>query len=58
MPEVIGFLNLHNAPDLGQINQNRTLAAISFLGRYAICDIPLSNLTNSEISNIGVLVNR
>ncbi|MGN1294898.1 MAG: glucose-1-phosphate adenylyltransferase subunit GlgD [Bacilli bacterium] len=58
MPEVIGFLNLHNAPYLGQINQNRALAAVSFLGRYAICDIPLSNLTNSEISNIGVLVNR
>ena len=58
MPRVIGLLNLHNAPNLGKICENRALSSVSFLGRYAVCDIPLSNFANSGIDSVGILVKR
>lgn len=58
MPKVLGFLNLHQSPELGPLTVNRTIASTSFLGRYAFMDIMLSNFTNSGIDRVGLLVNQ
>lgn len=54
--DVIGLIDCHNCPELGPLTANRPLASTSFLGRFAFIDFCLSNFTNSEIGNIGILV--
>lgn len=56
MRKVIGYVNLHNSPSLGELTSSRPLASTSFLGRYAFIDFVLSNFANSGIDEIGVLV--
>ena len=58
MPKVLGYLNLHQSPELGPLTAKRTIASTSFLGRYAFMDIMLSNFTNSGIDRVGILVNQ
>ena len=56
MAKAIGFLNLHDDSNLGQLTSERSIASTGFLGRYAFMDFPLSNFTNSGIDEIGILV--
>ncbi len=56
MYKVMGLCNLHHSPELGELTANRPLASTSFLGRYAFIDFTLSNFSNSEIDEIGILV--
>ncbi len=56
MARILGILNLHNESDLGVITSKRSLAALTFLGRYSFCDIPLSNFGNSQINSTAILV--
>ena len=56
MKNVYGILNLHDGPSLGQLTEDHPLGSISFLGRYGIMDFALSNLTNSGIDRIAILV--
>lgn len=56
MAKVIGFLNLHDDQQLGQLTTWRSIASTGFLGRYAFMDFPLSNFSNSGIDEIGILV--
>lgn len=56
MKKIIGFLNLHNSPSLGELTSSRPLASTSFLGRYAFMDFVLSNFANSGIDEVGILV--
>lgn len=56
MKSAIGFINLHDNPSLGKLTENRPLAAVSFLGRYGLIDFALSNMTNSGINKMEVLV--
>ena len=56
MKDVVALINLHNNASLGLLSENRPIASTTFLGRYAFIDFVLSNLTNSNISNIGILV--
>lgn len=56
MKGVLGILDCHNSCSLGELTMDRPLASVSFLGRYAICDFPLSNFCNSGIDNVGILV--
>lgn len=56
MKNVIGLLNCHTSPELGELTSSRPLASTSFLGRYAFCDFALSNFCNSEVENVGILV--
>jgi glucose-1-phosphate adenylyltransferase len=58
MPRVLGFLNLHHAPDLGPLTQHRSIASTTFLGRYAFMDFMLSNFSNSGIDQVAILVKR
>ena len=56
MKGVLGILDCHNSCMLGELTADRPLASVSFLGRYAFCDFPLSNFCNSGIDNVGILV--
>lgn len=56
MKTAIGFINLHDNPELGKLTERRPLGAVSFLGRYAIIDFALSNFANSDIQKTEILV--
>ncbi len=56
MKNVIALVNLHTSSNLGVLTESRPIASTTFLGRYAFMDFALSNLTNSGIDNIGILV--
>ena len=56
MKNITGIVNFHTAPEVLPITQARPLGSTSFLGRYAFCDFALSNLCNSGISQVGLLV--
>ena len=56
MKSVIGICNLHDAPSLGSLTDNRPLAATTFLGRYGLMDFTLSNFSNSGIDRVFVLI--
>ena len=58
MKTAVGFINLHDNPDLGKLTERRPLGAVSFLGRYAIIDFALSNLSNSNIQKNEILVEK
>lgn len=56
MNRIIGIVNFHSSPEINPLTDNRPLGSTSFLGRYGLCDFALSNLCNSGISTIGLLV--
>lgn len=56
MNNVLALVDLYDQNDLGLLTKDRPLASTTFLGRYAFIDFVLSNLTNSGIDNIGILV--
>lgn len=56
MRNVLALVNLHNSTELKPLTNNRPLASTTFLGRFTFIDFALSNLTNSGIDNIGILV--
>ena len=56
MNKIIGIVNFHSSPEVSPLTDNRPLGSTSFLGRYGVCDFALSNLCNSGISTIGLLV--
>ena len=56
MNDVIGIVNFHSSPEIPQLTDSRPLGSTSFLGRYACCDFAMSNITNSGISTMGILV--
>ena len=57
MINAIGIVNFEdNSVSIKGMDQFRTLAAMSFLGRYRIIDFVLSNMVNSEIDHINVMV--
>lgn len=50
------FAELYGSEELNALTYDRNMAAIPFGGRYRLIDFPLSNMVNSNIDNIGVLV--
>ncbi len=56
MKNVTGLVNFHTEPTIEPLTSARPLGSTSFLGRYAFCDFALSNLCNSGISQVGLLV--
>ena len=58
MKTAIGFINLHDNPNLGKLTEKRPMGAVSFLGRYAIIDFALSNFSNSDITKTEILVQK
>lgn len=58
MRNVVGLVNLHDGPNLGNLTANRPLGTVTFLGRYGLMDFALSNLSNSGIDRIGILAEK
>lgn len=56
MAKVFGLIDLHYSIDLGVLTEKRSIASASVFGRYCFIDFPLSNLTNSGINRIGILI--
>lgn len=56
MAKVIGLVNLHSDIDFKGLTERRPVASVSFLGRYGVIDFVLSNLSNSNIDTVGVLI--
>lgn len=58
MRNVVGIVNMHDGPTLGNLTENRPLGTVTFLGRYGLMDFALSNLSNSGIDRIGILAEK
>ncbi len=57
MKNVLGIINLHeNEELLKELTRQRPLAAVPFGGRYRLIDFVLSNMVNSGIVNVGIIV--
>jgi len=57
MQNVMGIINLNDGQELlKELTQCRPLAAVPFGGRYRLIDFILSNMVNSGMQNIGILV--
>ena len=56
MAKVIGLVNLHSNVSYKGLTARRPVASVSFLGRYGIIDFVLSNMSNSSIDTVGVLI--
>lgn len=52
----IVFAEIYGSEELNALTYDRNMAAIPFGGRYRLVDFTLSNMVNSGIDNIGVLV--
>ena len=44
--------------DLQSLTSHRAMASVPFGGKYRLVDFNLSNMTNSGITNIGIIVNK
>lgn len=57
MKNVLGLINLHeNEELLKELTRQRPLAAVPFGGRYRLIDFVLSNMVNSGIVTVGIVV--
>ena len=48
------FSNIHDQ-SIPEMTRKRTMASIPFGGRYRLIDFTLSNMVNSDITNVGVI---
>ncbi len=56
MAKVVGLVNLHSNISYKGLTERRPVASVSFLGRYGIIDFVLSNMSNSNVDTVGVLI--
>ncbi|MDR2005680.1 MAG: glucose-1-phosphate adenylyltransferase subunit GlgD [Acidaminococcales bacterium] len=57
MNNVMGLINLHeNTVKLDALTQTRPLAAVPFGSKYRMIDFALSNMVNSGVHNVGILI--
>lgn len=57
MKDVMGIIINNQREDiLAQITEARCLSAVPFGGKYRLIDFPLSNLVNSGLNNIAIVV--
>ncbi|MDE6952606.1 MAG: glucose-1-phosphate adenylyltransferase subunit GlgD [Erysipelotrichales bacterium] len=56
MEKVVGIVNLHSDVSYKGLTEKRPVASVSFLGRYGIIDFVLSNMSNSNVDTVGVLI--
>lgn len=50
------FAEIYGSDELGALTHERSMAAVPFGGRYRLVDFSLSNMVNSGIRDVGVLV--
>jgi glucose-1-phosphate adenylyltransferase len=58
MKKVMGLCNLYSPATLGDLTSSRPIASTTFLGRYAMMDFTLSNFSNSDIDQVGILIKK
>ena len=56
MENVVALINLHDSTNLGLLTDNRPVASTTFLGRYTFIDFAISNVINSGIDKLGILI--
>lgn len=57
MERVMGFISANYASnELGTLTDQRTIASLPYGGRYRLIDFPLSNMINSGITTVGVVM--
>ncbi len=56
MAKTIGLVNLHSEVSFKGLTERRPVASVSYLGRYGIIDIVLSNMSNSDLDAVGILI--
>lgn len=57
MNRVTGLISANYASDgLEILTENRTIASLPFAGRYRFIDFPLSNMVNSGIETVGLMM--
>lgn len=56
MSKTVGLINLHSNITFKGLTDNRPVASVSYLGRYAIIDVVLSNMSNSNLDSVGILI--
>ena len=56
MAKTVGIVNLHSDITFKGLTERRPVASVSYLGRYGIIDFVLSNMSNSNINTVGVLI--
>ena len=54
--EMIGLINMRNALPLKEINDARPVTSIPIGGKYRLIDFTLSNMVNSGITSVGLLL--
>lgn len=54
--EMIGLINMRNALPLKEINESRPVTSIPIGGKYRLIDFTLSNMVNSGITTVGLLL--
>ena len=57
MKDIMGIIcTNYNDDDLNQLTEDRALASLPFGGRYRLVDFPLSNMKNSDIRTVGIIM--
>ena len=57
MVKAIGLVNLHSDVDFVGLTEKRPVASVSFLGRYALIDFVLSNMSLFNLNSGIPLLN-
>lgn len=56
MAKTVGIVNLHSDITFKGLTERRPVASVNFLGRYGIIDVVLSNMSNSNLNTVGILI--
>lgn len=57
MKRTIGLISAnYTRKDFGALTEKRTLASLPYGGRYRLIDFPLSNMINSNITTVGLVM--
>ena len=48
------FSNIHDS-NIPELTRNRTMASVPFAGKYRLIDFTLSNMVNSNITDIRIV---
>ena len=57
MERVMGLISAnYSSEELGTLTDQRTIASLPFGGRYRLIDFPLSNMINSGILTVGIVM--
>ena len=57
MSKTIGLITANYASEaMNAVMTDRPLAALPFGGRYRLIDFPLSNMANSGITSVGLVI--